>query len=129
VKSIHGKRPGDMVPDEHQLILLYGDSLILESVGAALGKHRRFRVLPLSAPLPGPAELEALAPDVILFDVEAARPDAAFSLLESRPGLLLLGISPDGNVVRTWSGRQFRELSSKGLKDVIEEHLAAAKAS
>lgn len=105
-------------------ILLYGDSVILGSVGATLRTWREFEVISLSPPLPGLSDLEALGPDAILFDVEMAHPDAAFSLLETRPSLLLLGISPGGNLVRLWSARQLRELSSKDLKVIIEEQLA-----
>ena len=115
--------------EDHRRVLLYGDSLILGSVGAALRKWPEFEVISPSPALPGLAEVEALAPDAVLFDIETTRLEAVFSLLETRPALLLLGISPDGNVVRLWSGRQLRELSSKGLKDVIEEHLAGARSS
>jgi len=105
-------------------ILLYGNSVILGSVGASLQRERRFAVVQLAPPLPEALELKAMKPDVVLFDAESGRPDAAFSLLETHPDLILLGISPDGNVVRLWSGRQFRELSSKDLENVIEAQLA-----
>ena len=118
-----------MAPEQHRRILLYGDSLILGSVGAALGKHPRFEVLPLSPPLPGPAELEAMAPDAVLFDAETGRPDAAFSLLETRPDLILLGISPDGNVVRRWSGQQYQALSARDLSEIIGRGSATGAAS
>jgi hypothetical protein len=64
-----------------------------------------------------------------LFDLETTRPETVFSLLETQPGLLLLGISPDGNVMRLWSGRELREVSGKELKEIIEEHLADARPS
>jgi hypothetical protein len=67
------------------------------------------------------SELEATAPDVVVFDLEATRPEVAFSMLESRPGLKLIGISPDNNLVRIWSGKQLRELSTQALLDVINE--------
>ena len=115
--------------EDHRRVLLYGDTLILDSLGAVLRSWREFEVISLSPPLPGLAEVEALAPDVVLFDIETTRPEAVFFLLETRPGLLLLGISPDGNVMRMWSGRELREVSGKELKDVIEEHLADAMPS
>lgn len=114
---------------DHRRVLLYGDSLILDSVWALLQNWRGFEVISRSPALPDLAEVETLAPDAVLFDVETTRPEAVFPLLETQPGLLLLGISPDGNVIRLWSGRQLRELSSKELKDVIEEHLAGVKPS
>jgi hypothetical protein len=108
-------------------ILLYGDTLILDSLGALLRNWPGFEVISLSPPLPGLAEVEALAPDAVLFDIETTRPETVFSLLKTRPGLLLLGISPDGNVMRLWSGRELREVSGKELKDVMEEQFAGAR--
>jgi len=64
--------------------------------------------------------LAALAPDVVLFDLEAGRPEAAFRMLESHPGLTLVGISPDNNTVKVWSSSQLRELSTKELMGVID---------
>ena len=101
-------------------IVLYGNSIILGSVGASLQRAPGFEVIWLSAPQPGPAELQALGPDVILFDVENGHPGPAFAVLETLPDLLLLGISPDGNLVRLWSGRQYRELSTTDLTALIE---------
>jgi len=58
-------------------------------------------------------------PDVILFDAQASRPDAAFSLLATRPGLLLIGIDPSKDQVRLWSGQQLRQLSTQDLVEII----------
>lgn len=104
----------------HRRILLYGNSIILGGLGASLAHTPQFELSHLSPPLSGPAELKALEPDVILFDLENGHPEAAFSLLESDPELLLLGISPDGNLVRLWSGRQYRELSTNDLTALID---------
>ena len=103
--------------------------MILDSVGASFERVPRFEVISLSPPLPGASELEPMAPDVIVFDVESDVAAGAFSLLETRPDLLLLGISPDGNVVRLWSGRQFHELSTKDLRTSSSEPRAMRSCS
>jgi hypothetical protein len=105
---------------ELRRILLYGDSIILGSVGASLELVPHFEVTHLSPPLPGASELEPMDPDIIVFDVDGDVAAGAFSLLETRPGLLILGISPDGNLVRLWSGHQYRELSTEELTALIE---------
>lgn len=105
---------------ELKRILLYGDSIILGSVGASLELVPRFEVTHLSPPLPDTSELQPMDPDVIVFDVDSDVAAEAFSLLETRPGLLILGISPDGNLVRLWSGHQYSELSTKELTALIE---------
>jgi phage FluMu protein gp41 len=106
---------------ERRRILLYGNSIVLGSIGASLAHSPEFELTCLSAPLPTREELEAMAPDVILFDIENSHPEAAFALLEAGSDLLLFGISPDGNVVRQWSGRQYRELSTDELTALMRE--------
>jgi len=59
--------------------------------------------------------------DVILFEEQAGCPDAAFSLIETRPGLLLIGIDPSKDQVRLWSGQQLRQLSMQDLAEIIEQ--------
>ena len=101
-------------------ILLYGNSVILGCLGASLERLPQFEVVHLSPSLPAPVEIDAMAPDVIVFDMESGMVAEAFSVLETRPHLLLLGVSPDGNLVSSWSGRQYRELSTEDLASVIE---------
>jgi hypothetical protein len=105
---------------DHRRVLLYGNSIILGSVGASLQRAGGFELTQVSPPLPGVSELETLDPEVILFDAENGEPDAAFALLRNRPGLLLLSVDPDGNIVRLWSERQYQELSTMDLAALIE---------
>lgn len=111
--------------EKRRRIYLCGNSLIMGTIAASLQRHSQYEVSTLSPPWPGMPELEALGPDVILFDVEANRPEAAFFLLEKHPALVVIGISPDSNLVKIWSSHQLRELSTQGLLDVIDEQLGA----
>lgn len=104
----------------HKRILLYGNSVVIGAVGASLERAGRFEVIHLPPPASGSSELEAMAPDVVVFDVDNDHPGPAFSLLETRPGLLLLGISPEGDLVRLWSRRQCRAPSTQDLTALIE---------
>jgi hypothetical protein len=103
---------------EKRRIVLYGTSVIVGTVGANLRRSPKYEVFSLFPAQQ--SELEVMAPDVVLFDLEAVRPKAAFSLLESHPGLMLVGISPDNNIVKVWSSRQLRELSTQDLMGVID---------
>jgi DNA-binding NarL/FixJ family response regulator len=103
-------------------ILLYGNSLVLGGIGASLRAEGQFEVVPLPPSLPATSDVEALAPDVIIFDIETPGSAAAFSSLESHPELILLGVSPDDNVVQLWAGRQYRELSTKAGLFERERH-------
>jgi hypothetical protein len=101
-------------------ICVYGTSIILAGIGASLRREPDLNLTYLSAPLPDAVQLEAMAPDVVLFDLEDGRPEAAFCLLETHPELILLGLNADANIVRMWSGRDIRELSTKGLLELIQ---------
>jgi hypothetical protein len=100
-------------------VLLYGRSVLLGTLRASFERYPDLEVVSLSPPFPSSQELNALAPDAILFDVETAHPEAAFALLGTRPGLLLIGIDPSANQALLWSGRHLRELSTQDLVQVI----------
>ena len=107
---------------EKRRVLLYGRSLILGTVGTSLQQSPHLEIVSLAPPLPTVQELGALTPDVIIFDVEAARPEFAISLLEVRPSLLLIGLDPGSNQALLWSGRQVSELSTQDLVQVITQN-------
>jgi len=102
-------------------IVLYGNSVVVGSVGASLERTGQYEVIHLPLPAPDASELDALAPDVVVFDVDSGHAEAAFALLETRSGLLVLGVSPEGDVVRLWSRRHYHARSSRDLAALIEE--------
>jgi hypothetical protein len=106
---------------EKRRVVLYGKSVILGTLRASFQRYPDLEVLSLSPPLPSAQELAALAPDVILFDMETGRPEAAFSLLGTCPGLLLIGVDPSTNQALLWSGRQLRELSTQDLVQLMND--------
>jgi hypothetical protein len=101
-------------------ILLYGNSVILGAIGASLRRLSQFEVIVLVKPIQEMQKLSAVNPDILLFDLETTNTEAVFSMLETNPNLLLIGISPDTNLVKIWSGRQVRELSTKSLLELIK---------
>jgi hypothetical protein len=101
-------------------ILLYGNSVILEAIGISLSRYSQFEVTKLTHPLQETQKLDAANVDIMLFDLETTHPEAVLSLLEINPTLQLIGISPDVNLVKIWSGRELRELSMQDLLEVIK---------
>lgn len=104
-------------------ILLYGNSVIIGSIRASLQRFSQLEVTTITPPLQEVQDLDAVDPDILLFDLETIRTESLFSLLKSHPNLLLIGVSPDINAVHVWSGRQLRDLSMQGLLEVINEEL------
>ncbi len=105
---------------EKRCIALLGNSLILETLGESLRRFPQNEVIGFFPPGTEQSGIAALHPEVIIFDLDSPRPQNAFSLLESGPGLVLIGVSSDTNLVKMWTGRQLREMSIRDLLKVIQ---------
>ncbi|MHB8962655.1 MAG: hypothetical protein ACYC5K_05830 [Saccharofermentanales bacterium] len=108
--------------EKRQHIFILGNSLILAALSESLRRGGQFELTSLALP-DDVKELEPIRPDAILFDLETPHMESIFSLSESYAKLLLVGISPDTNIVKIWFGRQMRELSMQGLLTVIKDQL------
>jgi hypothetical protein len=104
-------------------ILLYGNSLILESVGNSLGCYSQFEVTKLEPPPQETQKIDAATTDILLYDLETIHPEAVFPLLETNPNLQLIGVSQDINLVKIWSMRELREVSMQDLLKVIRSEV------
>lgn len=113
--------------DKRRRVFLYGKSLILGTVGASLRYYPDLEILSLSPPFPAPQELQALAPDVIIFDLQAAQPEAAFTLLDNIPGLILIGIDPSSEQVFMWTGKHMSAVSASDLAQAIRNNTPPPK--
>ena len=107
--------------ERRRRIVLFGNSVILGAVGMSLRLFPQNEDISPSPEVREAADVAALNPDVILFDLESSCAQAMFSLLERCPGMKLIGVSPDSNIVRIWSGKQLHELSTQGLMEVMSE--------
>jgi len=108
--------------EKRQRIFILGNSLILGALGESLRRCGQFDLTSLSPPI-DVWELASMKPDAILFDLETSHMESIFPLPASCSNLLLVGISPDTNIVKVWVGRQLRELSMQGLLVVISDLL------
>jgi hypothetical protein len=104
---------------EQTRVLLSGDTLVLAGVRASLEASRAFEVIALNASHADEQEINHLCPDVIIFDMGSVQPQFPYNLIQQRSTLLLIGIDPDRSEVLLWSRRQLRELSARGLVEVI----------
>ncbi len=107
---------------KQQHIFILGNSLILGAIGENLRRSGQFDLTSLDLPQ-DVSTLELMKPDAILFDLETPHTDIIFSLSERCPKILIVGISPDTNIVKVWVGQQLQELSMQGLVSVIKEQL------
>ncbi len=100
-------------------IVLYGHSVLLDTLADGLRRFHELVIIPLAVPLPGGDPLVALRPDVILFDVGAACPHPPFALLQQFPNLRLIGLDADYNRAVVWSAQQLNELSFSDLTAIL----------
>jgi hypothetical protein len=100
-------------------VLLYGKSVILGTLEASLKRYPYMETRVLSTPFPTVEELKSMAPDVILFDVSAPRPEAAFALLETFPGLLLIGVDSSRDEMLILSSRPAQARAVQDLVNII----------
>ncbi len=105
--------------EEQRHVIVYGRTVILGTVEASLRRYPQIQIHVLSAPFPTVEELEALTPDAILFDVAAPRPESALALLETRRGLLLIGLDPSSDGAVVLSSRPAVALSASDLLNMI----------
>jgi hypothetical protein len=83
---------------DQPLLVLFGDSLILDSVEASLADGQAFSVLRLRTAHPEVAErLQALAPALVIFDLDAPNLRSILPFLRAKPGVPLLGVDINGS--------------------------------
>jgi hypothetical protein len=104
----------------NQRIFLYGNSVILGSIGASLRRCSQFDVTMLATPLQEALSFDTLKPDILLFDLEAPYAEDVFFLMKTNPALLLIGISPGTNIVQVWRSQQMHEISMQDLIELIK---------
>jgi hypothetical protein len=92
-----------------------------------LSRYAHLEITSVAPPLSESCELEKLSPDVVLFDLDSPHREDILRLLESCSCSLLVGVSPDANVVKLWTGMQLEELSMDDLMDVIEKQLDGSR--
>jgi hypothetical protein len=104
-------------------IALYGNSLVLASIGARLERRTGVQPVTIDAALPGALErLSALQPDVVVLDLGSAHPDPIVALWEARPELILIGVDLGTDRMLVLSGQAERALTAEGLIETLTTH-------
>jgi hypothetical protein len=102
-------------------VALYGNSLVMSSIGASLQGRAGLEMSNVDAALPDAASrLRALQPDVIIFDLAVAQPEFAIALWKAQPRLLLIGVDLKTGQALVLSSQPSRLLTMDDLLQVIE---------
>ncbi len=101
-------------------VILYGNSVFLAGLKAELKSRTALEPETVETGYPNAARLlRARSPDIVIFDLVAAQPDFAISLLRDWPGLLLIGVDPTSDNMLVLSGRQAPAVTTMDLMQVI----------
>ncbi len=100
-------------------VLLYGDTLVLAGLRASLLSYANLELIDFEVPQITEQNLDALGPEVIIYDVGAVQTMQLQKLTMKLPNLLMVGIDPSQNRGLVWSRQQLLELSTSDLVEVI----------
>jgi hypothetical protein len=101
-------------------VLLFGESLIIATIGTFLHNREELEVVHLEAELPGSHDaIQRISPDVILFDVATVRMETALSFLEDQPNLRLIGINLSSGTMLVLCGHHTRAMTADDLFQTI----------
>lgn len=101
-------------------VALYGNNLVLATIGAILQHKPELQVQQIEGRLPGTLKRGGPLPlDVVLFDLATAQPDFILPLLRKQPTILLIGVDLAGQEMLVFSGKPSRLLTAEDLVRVI----------
>ncbi len=104
-------------------LALYGNSLVLASIGARLERRTGLQPVTIDAALPGALDrLSSLQPDVVLVDLGTTQPDPVMALWKARPDLVLIGVDLAADRMLVLSGQPVRALTAEDLIETLTPH-------
>jgi len=104
-------------------VALYGNSLVLASIGAHIERRTGLQPVTIEAALPGAIErLSALRADVVMLDLGTAQPAPLMALWKARPDLVLIGVDLDADRMLILSGQPASALTAEHLRDILATH-------
>jgi CheY-like chemotaxis protein len=105
-------------------VALYGNSLVLASIGARIERRTGLHPVTIDTTLPAAVErLSALQPDVVLLDLGTTQPDPVIALWKARPELMLIGVDLNADRMLILSGQPARALAGEDLIETLTTRL------
>ncbi|MBN1179814.1 MAG: hypothetical protein JXD18_11405 [Anaerolineae bacterium] len=102
------------------VVVLFGNSLLMDTVEASLEDQKELGILRMVTTISDVDErLQALAPDLIIFDMDVNLSDVVMPLLFSQPGTPFLGLDIDSGKAVVLSSQQQAVMTLKDLTRVI----------
>jgi hypothetical protein len=104
-------------------VVIFGRSLNLVGIGACLKREEGLDVFEIDPQDPGARQrLEALEPEVILFDLADPPNDLDLAFFRRKPGLILIGVDPSSDEVLFLKGQRSKVVTAGELTKLIANH-------
>jgi hypothetical protein len=112
--------------EKRRLVVLLGDSLLMDSVDASLRNRPGLGVMRMYAAVDETiGQLRALGPDLIMVDLDTPHADFIVPFLREQPDTPMLGIDADSNRVVVLSSRHRPAFTGDDLVEMIQEQTAS----
>jgi hypothetical protein len=111
--------------EHHRLILLYGDSLLMDAVEASLADRQEIDLVRVrSAILDFETRVKSLCPDLVIFDFDTIHSQFVIPLLRARPDVPLVGLDFNSNQVVVLSGQAYTARTAQELARLLQSQTA-----
>ena len=106
---------------ERQTVVLFGDSLLMDSVEASLSNIQELGLVRIHSSVPNVVgRIGGLAPNMVIFDLNVPHTEFLIPFLKAQPGIPLLGLDVTRSQVIALSSQQYTTLTSGDLARVIK---------
>jgi hypothetical protein len=111
----------EFLMDDRQVIVLFGDSLLMDGVEASLAYQQELNVIRVDAAINNVAQhLQTIAPDLVIFDLDLPFSAQIVPLLQEQPGIPFIGLDAQCSEVIALSSQHYTALSANDLVKVIQ---------
>jgi hypothetical protein len=111
----------EFLMDDRQVIVLFGDSLLMDGVEASLADQHELDVIRVDITINNVGQhLQTIAPDLVIFDLDLPFSAQIVPLLQEQPGIPFIGLDAQCSEVITLSSQHYAALSANDLVKVIQ---------
>jgi hypothetical protein len=106
--------------EHRRIVVLYGDSLLMDTVEASLTDSEELGVMRIHNTVSGAGErIRSLHPDVVIFDWDGTHADFLLPFLREQPGVPMLGLDITASQVIVLSSQRYATPTVNELAKVI----------
>ena len=107
--------------DDRRLVVLFGDSLLMDTIEASLSENESLGVMRIHTTVPDVGErLKKLQPHLVIFDWDAPHCQFALPFLREQAGIPLLGLDVTSSKAIMLCSQEHTVLTAEELGNLIQ---------